>query len=562
MSVVSTFWLVLWASFVSLGWLLPNHYPPWSTFHLDAWMACAMLPVALWVTVKVTKPVVWTGLSLLVVAFMWMPALQYAVGLVTEAGNAWVSTAYLLGFLLALLTGARWEAVSRGQLADGLFLAIGIAALISVGLQLHQWLLLERLDIWSMGGGSARPFANLGQPNQLGTLLLWGLLAVAWGYVRRQIGAKVAMICMFYLLFGVALTASRTAWVALLLLAGAAWFWRQHWPSHRGPWMVVVMVAFFVACVLSINPLAQALLGGATPEAVDIVRIAGESRPAIWALFLEAAMQRPWMGYGWNQVAMAQMAVAVDHPALHVYFSHSHNLFLDLVLWCGLPLGATVSAYLLWWMGSRAWRVRNAEEALLFLLLLVAANHAMLELPLHHAYFLLPVGLVMGALDVRIGIRSMFVTARWVLVGLWLACSTLLGLIGYDYLRVEAVYQNLRFEWADIKTPPAVPPNVFLLSQWRDYVTLAKWDLDKEVSDADLVWMERVTSLHPNTGFFQVLARALAKRGESERAAHWLKVMCNVLSEPQCAQVKNVWTQQARRNPSMAAVPWPDDVRR
>ena len=50
---------------------------------------------------------------------------------------------------------------------------------------------------------------------------------------------------------------------------------------------------------------------------------------------------------------------------------------------------------------------------LLMTLLLVTTNHALLELPLHHAYFLLPVGLVIGALDQRMAREPVFTTAPW-----------------------------------------------------------------------------------------------------------------------------------------------------
>ncbi|PIW09923.1 MAG: polymerase, partial [Comamonadaceae bacterium CG17_big_fil_post_rev_8_21_14_2_50_60_13] len=68
---------------------------------------------------------------------------------------------------------------------------------------------------------------------------------------------------------------------------------------------------------------------------------------------------------------------------MHTVFSHSHNLFLDLVLWCGIPFGLFVSLYLIRWFWLRLRAVRCAEDAVLMLFLLVVGNHAMLELPLH-----------------------------------------------------------------------------------------------------------------------------------------------------------------------------------
>ena len=559
-SGLSGFWLACGAVGVALAWLLPNHYAPWTTFHMDAWMACVLTAAAGWLFLRARAAAPWTGTPLVLLLAAALPALQHAAGLVVQPGTAWICTAYLLGFLLAWLAGAQWETGASGQLGDGLFAAIGMASLLSVGLALHQGLLLDRLDVWAMGGGATRATANLGQPNQLGTLLIWGLLATGWAHVRQRIGAGVALLAGAFLMLGIAMTGSRTAWVGLLLLLAAAWIWRRHWPHPRTPLAIVGLGAWFVVCVATVGPLLQMILGVVDSDVADIVRISGEARPTLWALFLDASLQRPWFGYGWGQVSLAFMEVAADHPTLQVHFSHSHNLFLDLILWCGWPLGLALSAFLLWWLVSRALRVRNAQDALLFLLVLVVANHAMLELPLHHAYFLLPVGLVMGALDMRLGIRPWLQASRrrLPLAGvLWLLATALLAGIIRDYSRVETAYQGLRYEWANIRTPPVEPPDVLLLTQWHDFVRMVKWDSAQPVNAQDLRWMEHVTSLNPNIGLFQIYAMALARSGQPDKAAHWLRTMCKALPEPQCARVASFWQFKAGSDPALATVPWP-----
>ena len=140
---------------------------------------------------------------------------------------------------------------------------------------------------------------------------------------------------------------------------------------------------------------------------------------------------------------------------------------------------------------------------------------------------------------------------------LWLAAAALLALVVRDYSRVEPTYQALRYEWANIRTEPAVPPDVVLLTQWRDFVEMVRVDTTKPMGDAELHWMENITSLYPNTGFFQVLAMSLARAGKPERAAHWLATMCKVMAPSHCAMVKAAWLNQAVADPALAAVPWP-----
>ena len=555
---MTPFWLVGWAIALAIAWLLPNHYPPWSTFHMDAWMAFVLLLAAAAVIVRSTVPQVWHGISVLAVFLITVSAFQYGAGLILSPGTAWISSAYLIGFLCALLTGARWESASPSQLADGLFLAIGIATVVSVGLQLHQWLGLNLLDIWSMGDGFDRPFANFGQPNNLGTFLLWGLLAAAWGVIGKRLSGWSALFFAAYLLFGLALTQSRTAWLAVALLIAASWVWRRLWPDRRWPWVVTGLGLYFAVCVMSLGDLNHLLGLTLSTDVGDIVRISSEQRPAVWALFLDAALQRPWLGYGWNQVALAQLTASIDHPALHTVFSHSHNLFLDLVLWCGIPFGLFVSLYLIRWFWLRLRAVRCAEDAVLMLFLLVVGNHAMLELPLHHAYFLLPTGLVMGALHVRLQVRPILATGRWSYVGIWLVSALLLGFLIRDYSRVETSYQALRFEWARIKYQTrGTPPEVLLLTQWRDFIALARFEPPSHMTVQELDWLRKVNSTTPSTGGFHKLAAALAMNKQPIEAQLWLRRACKIVSPTQCEALRSAWAQQSMGNPDIAAVAWP-----
>jgi hypothetical protein len=526
---------------------------------MDAWAAIVLLLVAATVIVRVREEVLWHDISILTFFLIFIPWLQYSFGLIELAGTAWISTAYLAGFLLALLIGARWESVNPGQLADTLFLSIGIAALLSVGLQLQQWLRLDLLGIWSMGEGFGRPFANFGQPNNLGTFLIWGLLACAWGLTRQYIGVGTALVIAAYLLFGLALTQSRTAWLSILMLVCASWWWRRFWMDNRIPWLVTAMGLYFAIAVISLSWLNQRLFLSLPSDGIDLVRMSGELRSVVWSMFIDAALQQPFLGYGWNQVGIAQLNAAIDHPSLHILFSHSHNLFLDFIIWCGLPIGFFISFYFLRWVWNSCRKIENSENSVLILVLLVIGNHAMLELPLHHAYFLLPTGLFMGALNTRLNAQPVIIFGRWSIIFIWFVSAVLLGLLIRDYARIEPSYQSLRFEWARIKTQNrGSPPDVLLLTQWQEFVRFARFEPSSSMSPSELEWMRQVTRAFPSAGHFHKLAAALAMNQHPEEARQWLKKLCKLVSEGQCQAVKNAWASQSLQNPNIAAVSWPN----
>lgn len=562
--VMMPFWLSLWACTLAAGWLLPNHYRPWLSFHTDTWVAVICSIASLAAILRVRGPMMWHRITVLAALLPCIVWIQYVFGIVPTIGNAWISTAYLLGLLLTLLTGARWEANNPGQFIDALFLAIGLAALLSVGLQLHTWLGLDGLELWSMGGGVERPHANFGQPNQLGTFLVWGLLAVAWGWLHKRIGVWPALLMSVYLLFGIALTASRTAWIGILLLVCISWFWRGLWRNPRLPWLVTGLAFYFVFCVVFLawwQHGSSLSGGGAQVDIASVARMNGQTRQLAWAAFADALSQQPWFGFGWNQSGLAQMMVAAEHPPVGSFFSYSHNLFFDLFLWCGIPLGLLISGALLWWFWKRFRSVRTAENAVLFLFLLIVANHAMLELPLYFAYFLLPVGMMMGVLNVRLEVQPVVYTSRWIFFAIWLTGAVLLALIIRDYSRVETSYRILRMEWDNFSmSKPHGPPDVLLLTQWQDYMRYARFEPKAGLTNEELDWMRNVTGLYPNMIFFNKIATVMALNQRPEEAALWLKRLCKLAPEGQCLLVKKDWARQSLKNPAIANVPWPIEV--
>jgi O-antigen ligase len=560
--ILSPFWLGAWASALSLGWLLPNHYPPWSGFHADAWTAIVLAVGSAALILRSKASTHWHGAAVLVAMLACIPWIQYSFGLISFAGQAWISTAFLLGLLLALLTGQRWEQLCADQLTSGLFWAIGLAAVFSVNLQLQTWLGLMDTDVfnlWSMGLSGIRPYANFGQPNQLATFLLWGLLACAWAFLKQRIRASVALLMACFLLLGIALTQSRTAWLGLTFLLMATWVWKRLWPSKWVPWSVTGLFVFFGACAPLLRSLPEALQIASEATAFRSDQLESGLRPLAWRVFFNAALERPWFGYGWSEVGQAQLAVASELPPLHATFGHSHNLFLDLVLWLGLPIGLFVSAAMIWQFTAYARAVATAKDAILLMFLGVIGIHAMLELPLHYAYFLLPTGMVMGVLHSRIGGKPVWTTPRWTLMGLWLAATILLSIIVVDYFRIEASFQALRFELARIGTQPqGKPPEVVLLTQLRERIGFMRYEVKRGMTPAELDWLLKVINANPGGGVIYKAAKALALNGRPVEAQQWLSKICKVAVVEECDLIKRVWAQDARGDPLIAAAPWPN----
>ena len=559
---MSTSWLKFWGIAFSICWLLPVASPPWSTFPSDVWAALIALASALMIAVRVQTRVHWHAVTGWVAILAVVPWIQFAFGLLPYTGQAWISSVYLFGLLLALLVGARWEQASPLQLADGLFLAIGFASLASVGLQLYEWLGVSDsggLGALFTGNERDRPAGNLGQPNQLATLLVWGLLAVMWAYLRKILAAKVACFAAAFLLVGLALTQSRTGLLAVGLILLSIWGWRRLWPSKILPWVATGLAVFFLILPFVLQWLNEALL---LPQQEDYFRLKAQSglRLTAWALFLQAAFDSPWWGYGWTETTSAQIAGTDASPIIGSIFSHSHNLFLDLVLWLGLPLGLFTILVLVHWFWQKAVAIHNAQDLVLLLLLGTVGLHALLEFPLQYAYFLLPAGLVMGILNNRLGAPPFWSSPSRSLLLLCLGAAVALGITVRDYSKVYTSYTLLRLEQGILgqgRPPLGGPPDIWVLTNLREWIRISRVKPRAGMSPSELSDMQTIATYYPSLSAAYKLSVALALNGRPDEARAWLARICKFTDEKECRLAQKTWEQESPDDPRTAAIKWP-----
>lgn len=554
---------ILWAVLSSLVWLLPNHYPPFANFHSDSWMAISGIIMAFPLCIRQVRAQRWDLPSIVVAILVFVPWIQLGVGLISFRGQAWLASGYLLGLLLAIFVGSAWEERSPTKIADILFLSIAIAAVASVGLVVGSWVDIVPNginDLMSMGYFGGRHYANIGQPNLLATFLLWGVLAGLWAYTRKYIGFTVAMIYCIYLLVGLVLTASRTGYVAgILVILFVIYSSRLRSKALRNLVICLAVAYIFLPEVirfLEINLLQNTQSG-------DYVRgvAKGEVRLTAWRLFFEAALAQPWFGYGLTEATNAQIKVAEAYPHLQALFGHTHNIALDLIIWLGLPLAMCVIVIMTWWAWTTFISLRNQEDLVIYLFLVVFAVHAMLELPHQYASFLIPVGLFIGIISRRTSRGWVFKKPRyiifvvWILSGFWL-CATV-----QEYFRIEVSYNMLRYERAGLVYPqtdaPKIP-NVYFLNHFKTFIEVARSRPSANMSEKELASREKITRAFPSAGAMFELSRAYALNGRYQEAEYWLKRICPMSSKSECMSLKDTWTKIQVQDGNVYRIAWPD----
>jgi len=552
--LLSPTWLVLASFAMSWAWLLPNHTLPWTAFHSDAWTGIIFLVIASYLLFKNKYRSDWHVLSICAAIVTCIPILQYILGQISQFGIAWINAIYVLGFLFSLLIGAIWEKNHPNQCGDFIFLSITIASVISIGIQLNQFFDLEGFGPWILHSSSTRQFANMAQPNQLASLFLLGFLGCGWGYWRKLISAPTAIGIAAVFLVGIAITQSRTSWINIFLLVFASIIWRNVLPS-RGYLLAMIGLACIYAFFVLGLPYINQTLSGDLP--IGYRSASGDLRWSAWTMFISAILLHPWFGYGWGQIGHAQFASIDSHFILGGNFLQSHNIFIDLILWNGIPIGAGISAIVIWWLMRSFISIKTYTQLLLVCFIAVIGVHAMLEYPLHYAYFLFPFGLVIGCLNTSLGFKSIKFNSKLPVAAIFILATCALFITIRDYFRIEDSFYGLRFEQKNIESKyPRHPPDVIALTQWRDYIIYARLEPHSGMTPEELSWSRNLVSTTPSPFVIFRFASMLALNNYPDESAEWLKRLCLTSSPEHCDTFKQEWKTQGALHPEISAIRW------
>jgi hypothetical protein len=547
---------VLLAMCLSAPWLIPVHTEPWPTLYSEVAAGLVAVPLAVWVLgarrgrLELDALVIGFALAALV------PLLQAACGLFLFSAEAPVVSLYLVGLALAVAVARRSEDDAPGRLPDALFAGLVIASLVSTGLALAQWLQLDWGPLLAASPGGGRPVANVGQSNELSTLLVWGLVGLWWAHLHRRIGDVVSVLAAAILLVGVASTQSRTGWLAvgLLLITAVVSPAPLDSAKHRAAFMALGF--WFLLLVLG-WPAATELVEGGEALSLDS-RLSAAARPEIWAMMIDGIRHRPWFGYGWNQGRLVQLGELPNYADLKIGVQHAHNLVLDLMVWNGVPLGLGFAALLGAWFWWQLRRATTAAQALLLLGLGTFMLHCMLELPHCKAFFLLPAALMMGTLNARSALPVMLRVPRAAAALGVVVLAGAMVLMWVEYRRIEIDLQAYRMRAARIghlQVPPA--PDVHVLSALQSALVNLRIEPRAGMDVEELERLRLTAIRYPIESALFRYAKAAALNGQPRAAQESLSRYCLLFPRKRCDVARSEWGEFVSEHPEIGPVPFP-----
>ena len=484
--------------------------------------------------------------------------LQYASGQIALGGDAVLLLVYMQ-LCISTLVVAQLQG-DAPEWPEVLALALLLAALVSALLALTQALGVWTESGWILGQtGFRRPGANIGQANQLGTLLVMGAASLLYLHQRWHIGSILVMALSFSLMVGMGISESRTGLLSGLLLC-LWWFGRRQVFVSTVRWSWAVGAALALVIVMWGWPplITHIQEGGYAPQRVGINFTAG-SRLELWRQLWEAVWMKPWLGWGLRGVSTAHNAV-LDGYSVSEPLTYAHNIVFDLAVGVGLPLTVVAIIATGVWGWNRVTNVQTTASWYAVGLLIPFVTHCMLEYPFAYAYLLVPAMLAIGMLE-----RSYIpdvgkIIPRNFILGGFISLGALFAWVAVDYVAIEEDFGVARFAALNVGKTAAdyKSPHIVLLTQLTAMLAVTR-SVPRPAMPQEEIDLMRLAALRfPWAVVQNNYALILALNGNSKESVRQLKVLRAMHGEKVYAGIKVAWQELANtKYPQLSSFPMP-----
>lgn len=401
--------------FISLMLIIPFVFPnlpkPIPTFYKE-WLAAAC---ALLAFIPLIRQTAWPRYQ--APSIIWLPivmlcimGLQLAILDIAYWQHYFLVAQYfLVAALLMLLGGMLKQAMGFDRVMHRIAIILIISGLLSVlaimldlrGIHLAGWVLNR----------SSGAVANVGQQNHLATLLGLAIASLVYMFAKQKLSSWLTFPLLTLLLSGLALTASRSAWVFVLLIAlsGFAFGYSQKMlyktsesaNQQRLRALLLLPILFYLLQIGLPFLSTDKPITTTNQRLIELAQKPESARLQLYQAAWHVYADNPLLGKGFGQMAWHDINHAEHVPQLKGTIAHAHNIVLQFLAETG-AVGTTV---LLVCILAFVWRVKSApitpERWLWWLMLSIIGIHAMLEYPLWYIHFLALTALLLGLGDIQ-----------------------------------------------------------------------------------------------------------------------------------------------------------------
>ncbi len=536
----------------ALPFLQPRHTYPITSFYSE-WLAVALGVAALvplcagsrGSSIRVPRialmPMALASVVLLQCMLLDMPYFQPLL----------LAVAYLVWAVLVMIAAvAARDAIGAERMVVALAAFVLGGAVVNASIALVQYYVppgaLEPFIATRLG---LPVYGNLGQPNHFADQITLGLASLASLYALKRVRLGLACAVCGPMLFALALSGSRGAWLYLCVLIGTAALAHRASGSDDTRRAVVFAlsllpafaIAHGVATLVAFQPSTTALgrwleLWAAPSDRLQLWQEA-------WLMFLRS----PWIGIGWGQFAWQHFMFDAGSAKAQLtgLYSNAHNGLLHLLAETGL-IGASVTAggIGLWLAASRK-ALCTATGWWVAAVLAILAVHSMLEYPLWNAYFLGIAALMLGLGESRYVATLPASTAGRISAVIPCLAVVVLANVIIDYLRLERIFA----------APSAMdePMKSWLLQPYVDLFEMRTMTLDTEDIEHKLTVSGRIIRYMPTgiVAYRRSLLLALVGNSDESRdvvsraASHYPMMLREYATQLEAQETGNVEAQRA-----------------
>ncbi len=378
-----------------LAFLIPNHYYPWGAFYLEFSAFLALFMMFLHVTVfrfSITVPVIFLFFFFIPI----VPVLQWLFGAILFLEDAVLAFFYLSSIVVVFCVVCAFpKEADFDKIFDSVAAVLVVVGFVSVWIALIQWLELDSYYFVSGLSPGTRPYANLAQPNNFSSLIWLSIFSIYYLYERKFIRQSFVYLSGFFLVCGPVLAQSRTSWVILFVFVVVSLF--NFFVFNKRLYGRLLWVGFLIISFYFFGLIFGGLSDFLFKQEAGVLRShLSDIRLTMWKSLAQAVFERPWFGWGWGQVPVAQFSVAESYPPIGMT-QYSHNIFVDFLLWNGLPIGlALIFVFSFFWL-KMYFGSYTARGFLSFSGYSVILAHSLLEYPHAYSYFLILAMFFVGA---------------------------------------------------------------------------------------------------------------------------------------------------------------------
>jgi O-antigen ligase len=380
---------------------------------------------------------------------------------------------------------------------------------------------------------TSRAYGNLVQSNHFAAHLALALASLGLLAARSRLPVALAALAAGVLLFGLALAASITAWVYLLLqtlLAGALYLRERTDASLR---LVLYALALLLGFAAAQAVAATPWLTAPVPVVTATERLfepvpSFNVRLQLWHEALLIFLQAPLLGAGWGQFAWHHFMQggAAGVAPLHGLYHHAHNIVLHLLAETGVVGAAIPVVGVTVWLGGLRRIGFGLECWWLLALLAVLGVHSLNEYPLWYMHFLGIAALLFGIGESAIrplerGRIAQFGVGAALVVG-WLSAASLIR--NYSILEMALFPRAHKASTAEIaQTNRALlEAHGSLLAPYVELAFARALDLDSRDVEKKLQFSSRVMRFAPTEVIAYQHSLLAALSGDLSQAAQVL----------------------------------------